>query len=222
MVGKQERGDKVKQIPITFPCGNINLSGYIYLPDKNGTFPGVILCHPHPLYGGSMSVTIIRELGTALIARDIIAMMFNFRGVGKSGGQHGGGLGEREDVKAAIEWILKQPQVDTKKIGLAGYSFGGGVAAPAGCENKHIAALALISPALDESGIESLQQCFTPKLFTAGGQDDMVPAQSIEYAFQKASEPKQFELIPRADHFYTGIESEVIKLVADFFKKIFA
>ena len=144
---------------ISFTSGELKLEGYCYYPDNEKPCPGVVLCHPHPLHGGSMRATVIRQLGLELTTHNIITMMFNFRGVGRSEGNFGGGIAEQDDVTAALNWLISQSQVNNTKIGVAGYSFGGAVAAPVACRDSRIAAMALISPAIDESFINELKNC---------------------------------------------------------------
>ena len=131
---------------VTFPCGQLTLEGVYCTPEGNDAFPAVVLCHPHPLYGGSMDNTIIMELATAVTGASMAALMFNFRGVGGSEGSYGGSVGEREDVEAAIDWLISQPGIIANRIGLAGYSFGAMVGAPVACQDKRVKAVALISP----------------------------------------------------------------------------
>ena len=111
-----------------FPCGEISLEGILSLPDGDGPFPLVVICHPHPLYGGSMDNNVVQSITKKLPGRELATLIFNFRGVGRSGGRFGGGIAEREDLKAAL--LLPQPKtrVDPDKMGTCGYSFGSLVA----------------------------------------------------------------------------------------------
>src|SRR4030042_345778 len=109
----------MKTRDVRFTCGKLKLEGVCYYPDGAGKFPGVVLCHPHPMYGGSMINNVILELATVLPLKGIIALMFNFRSVGRSQGSFDNGTGEQEDVKAAIDWLISQPEVDAGRIGVA-------------------------------------------------------------------------------------------------------
>ena len=141
----------MKKKAVTFPCGSLKLRGYFYTPDNNGTFPAVIICHPHSLYGGSMDNIIVKRLAAALNNNAINALIFNFRGVGQSQGKFDNGIGEQDDISAAIDWLFIQPAVDKDRIGLAGYSFGGWVSIPVACRDSRIKILALISPVITRS-----------------------------------------------------------------------
>ena len=115
---------------IQFPSGELQLEGVLHLPLGEGPFPGVVVCHPHSLYGGSMSNNVVLALCRALTENSIVALRFNFRGVGRSTGSFADGLGEQEDVEAAITYVSTLAQVSSDQIGLAGYSFGAAVSLP--------------------------------------------------------------------------------------------
>jgi alpha/beta superfamily hydrolase len=209
----------MRQTAIWFHSGTLNIHGYCYYPDDEGTYPAVVLCHPHPLNGGSMSNLVIRTLGKALADRSMIAVMFNFRGVGKSEGSYGAGIGEQEDLIAALNWTVAQKEVDKDKLGVAGYSFGGSVTLPVAGRDPRVKAVALISPALDGSHIPYLRQYTGPKLLISGAEDDLILPGSVESWHREAAEPKSLELIEGADHFWFGIDEIVADRVATYFER---
>ncbi len=138
----------------TIPCGDITLETAWHFPETKKPWPAVVVCHPHPLYGGTMSSNVVFGICQALAERAIAALRFNFRGVGKSGGEFGEGVGEQEDVKAALDFAIATDGIDTERIGLAGYSFGGMVALPVAIRDERVKKLALVSPMLSEGGWE--------------------------------------------------------------------
>jgi uncharacterized protein len=211
----------MRQAKVVFPCGSLILEGLCYYPDGAGPFPAVILCHPHPLYGGSMDSDVILTCASDLVDRSIIAFMFNFRGVGLSQGEFGDGIGEQDDVKAACSWIEAQKETSKGKIGLAGYSFGAMVGLTVACDDGRIKGLALISPALQPQQYADLQKCRIPKLLIIGSEDHISPPENAEQMFKAASDPKQFHLVPDADHFWQGHLKTVSGKVADFFSGLF-
>ena len=95
----------MKTTPVVFPCGTIALEGVMFRPDGGGPFSAAVVCHPHPLYGGSMDNNVVNAVCHALVERSIIALKFNFRGVGRSEGSHSGGNDEPLDLKAAIDYV---------------------------------------------------------------------------------------------------------------------
>jgi alpha/beta superfamily hydrolase len=208
----------LKRVHISFPSGQLKLEGVWHLPEGDGPFPAVIVCHPHPLYGGNMSSNVVFSICQALALKNIAALRFNFRGVGQSEGEFGGGTGEREDVRAALAFVSSAENIKRNKIGLVGYSFGGGVAAAVAVLDERVKMLALVSPALVYGG-ESLREYKKPKFIIIGENDNMVAPEEVEEAVEAMPKPKRFEIIPGADHFWAGYEEAVAEKVCRFFRK---
>jgi len=103
-----------------------------------------ILCHPHPLYGGSMHDGVLDAAASVLRNQGVSVLRFNFRGVGLSDGQHAGGEGEADDLAAVAAWGLETCQPES--IILVGYSFGAAVAWRAAHLLPKLARLVLIAP----------------------------------------------------------------------------
>ena len=207
----------MKQVPVTFPCGDIALEGIWHLPQAASPLPAVIVCHPHPLYGGNMSNNVVLAICQVLAQRSIAALRFNFRGVGSSEGGFGEGIAEQEDVRAALALISTTPAIDQKRIGLTGYSFGAGVALPVALQDARVNLLALVSPALLDSGWEQLKGYTKPKLLVTGNHDFVIPLSQFEQYIKAIPEPKHCQVISGADHFWQGYEEEVSQEVARFF-----
>jgi alpha/beta superfamily hydrolase len=203
----------------TIPCGDISLEAVWHFPDSKGPWPAVVVCHPHPLYGGTMSSNVVFGICQALAERDIAALRFNFRGVGKSQGEFGEGIGEQEDVKAALDFALAREDINKERIGLAGYSFGGGVALPIALSDERVKRLALVSPALAEGGWEELEKYDKPKFVIVGENDFVMPRERfLKYAGDR---PEQYQVIAGADHFWGSYEKEVAEKVSRFFREGF-
>ncbi len=205
------------KVHTTFPCADIALEGEWQFPQTTGAFPAVIVCHPHPLYGGDMSNNVVLAIYQALPQQSIAAFRFNFRGVGKSGGVFGGGISEREDIKAALTFVASTPDIEPKRIGLAGYSFGASVALPVALQDERVDLLALVSPALPDSGWEQLKSYTKPKFIIAGDADLFIPLERFQQHAKDVSAPSQYQIISGADHFWWGYEEEVAQRVTQFF-----
>ncbi len=203
---------------IVFPCGNIQLDGELHLPESDGPFPAVVVCHPHPLYGGDMDNNVVMAVCSALYKIAIATLRFNFRGVGNSGGSFGDGLGEQDDVKAALDFLSTLKEIDSKRIGVAGYSFGGMVALPVALTDKRVKQLALISPALKETGWAQLKDYALPKLILVGDADTVVPFRQFQRFFGDAT---QYKIIAGADHSWGDFEEEIDGRIAHFFHDSF-
>ena len=207
----------MKRVHITLPCGDILLEGVWHFPETMASSPAVIVCHPHPLYGGNMSNNVVFAICQALAQQSIAALRFNFRGVGKSEGAFGEGTTEQEDIKAALSLVSITPDIDPKRIGLAGYSFGAGVALPVALQDERVSLLALVSPALSDSGWEQLKSYTKPKLLISGNRDFVIPLSQFQQYIKDIPEPKHCQIISGADHFWLGHEDELAQKVAQFF-----
>ena len=206
----------MKSKAVTFPCGQLTLEGNYFVPEGKESLAGVILCHPHPLYGGSMNNNVIIELASVLSNASVATLMFNFRGVGRSEGGYGGAIGEREDVVAALEWLSSQQGADAQRIGLAGYSFGAMVSAPVAGLDARVKAVALISPPLDSEQIDLFKKSTSPKLIVVGSEDDVALPEEVEMWSEELPQPRQFHLVEGANHFWQGYESTVAEVVKTF------
>jgi alpha/beta superfamily hydrolase len=200
---------------IKFPCGDLILEGITTLPDGCGPFPGVVVCHPHPLYGGEMRNNVVVPICMTLEQASIASLRFNFRGVGASQGKFTDGAWEKEDAVAAISYLSSLEVVDKERIGLCGYSFGGAVSLEVAPNDARVKALALISP--DISTYAPLKQYTRPKLIVCGGSDRFVSIIALQRLAEEMPPPNDFELIAGADHFWGGFESRVATRVAAFF-----
>jgi len=206
----------MNQVYVTFPCGELTLEGIYHIPQGPGPFPAVVVCHPHPLYGGSMDNNVVYAVCQALCEMGIAALRFNTRGTGKSEGNFGGGIAEAEDVKAAISFAASREGVDPKRIGIAAYSFGAIVSFSATIPEE-VQAVAAISPPLAMAPLEGLKSYCGPKLLVSGGGDNFTPEQAFAGFCQGLPAPKEYEVTPGADHFWWGYEEQLGQRVASFF-----
>jgi uncharacterized protein len=204
---------------VKFPCGDLILEGVTTVPEGKGPFAGVVVCHPHPNFGGDMNNNVVVPLCLALTQASIVSLRFNFRGVGASQGKFADGIGEREDVVAAISYLSTLEAVDKERIGLCGYSFGGAVSLEVAPVDKRVKALALVSPEI--STYVPLKQYTKPKLIVCGGADQFVSIIALQRLAEELPPPNDFELISGADHFWGGYEDKVAARIAAFFVNAF-
>jgi len=210
----------MKKTRVSFSSGGLVLEGILAVPEGAGPFPAVIVCHPHPLYGGSMDNNVVNSLSETLTQASLVSFKFNFRGVGGSQGEFDQGKGEREDVEAAISFINTVKAVDSERIGLAGYSAGAGFAFPVGFNDDRIKALAAVSPPLPMFDFDFLKGCPKPKLLISGNRDELIPIDQFLEFCQNLPEPKECENVEGADHFWWGYESLLATKVTAFFTEV--
>lgn len=160
---------------------------------------------------------VVTAIWQALGGSSIAAFRFNFRGVGASEGSFGEGIAEREDVRAALDLVGSTPGIDTDRIGLVGYSFGGVVALSVALKDKRASRLAVVSSPLFDSSREQLAGYSRPFLYVIGGADQMIPREKVEQQIRDILNPEQYQVIQGADHSMVGYEEEVSRIVSGFF-----
>jgi alpha/beta superfamily hydrolase len=163
-----------------------------------------LICHPHPLGGGTMHNKVVYHAAKVFSARGWPVLRFNFRGTGLSEGTHDG-KAEVDDVRAALDWLVAQYN---KPIVAAGFSFGAAMGLKASCIYPGIHGFAALGLPTHAEGRDYrygfLSGCAFPKLFLSGDRDQFAPAAQLRAIVDSAADPKQFVLIPNADHFFTG------------------
>ena len=206
---------------VSIESGELTLEGVLVLTEKKKQ-PGLVLCHPHPLYGGSMDDSRLLALSHAAAAKGLNTLRFNFRGVGRSQGQFGQGLGEIQDTIAAMEFFRNHSHIDSSRIALLGYSFGGSMALAAAMD-ANPAALVIISAPIRltdlDPGIvtEGIRYVNCPVYIVHGRDDDSVHYVEAEgiYAQLQVKE-KYLRLIKGANHFWTRRLNSIIPMTLAF------
>lgn len=204
---------------IIFPSGELALEGILHLPDGEGRFPGVVICHPHPQYGGNMYNVIVASLVQSLCDAGIAALRFHFRGVDMSEGSFDGGIGEIEDAAEAMSFLSLHDNIDASRVGIAGYSFGAAVALAAAWRSDTPQALVSIACPSRVFNEMSARELLLPKLLLLGEHDHDFPAQQFRFMARRYTDPKTIEIIGGADHFFGGHVSEVVELATEFFRQ---
>jgi uncharacterized protein len=166
----------------------------------------VVLCHPHPLYGGSMRSIVISELFRTLPTRGVTCLRFNFRGVEGSTGSHGDGLGERADASTAIAALVGAVPAGTPLV-LAGWSFGGDVALSV--HDARIAAWLVIAPPLRFADVGSIADDPRPKHLVLAEHDEYRPPAEITAA-TAGWRATTVEVVSGASHFFVGRTDAVV------------
>lgn len=178
----------------------------------NPSFVAVV-CHPHPLHGGTMHNKVVYQIAKALHQRGAPVLRFNFRGAGLSEGTHDQGIGEQGDVGAALDYLAAE--FPGKPILLAGFSFGSWVGLRVGCEDSRVSRLIAVGLPVNNVDASYLRSCAKPKLFVQGGNDQFGSRENLETLFATLPEPKRLVIIHSADHFFAGHLDEVGPAIAD-------
>lgn len=194
------------------PAGNIEILTTPAIPDKEIAATAII-CHPHPLHGGTMTNKVVTTLARVFYDVGLRTVRFNFRGVGQSEGVYDHGIGETEDVIAIANWLKKACPGEV--VWLAGFSFGGFVAARA-ATRLPIAKLITVAPQASRFQSETLPAITCPWLIIQGEQDEVVSPTEV-YAWVETLDPKPTLVkLPSAGHFFHGQLMELRKVVGQF------
>ena len=187
-----------------------------------------LVCHPHPLYGGTLHNKVVFHAMKALNSFGFPVLRFNFRGTGLSEGEHANGVGEVEDVRAALAWLERE---FTLPVIFAGFSFGAAVGLRAAYSDPRVSALiALGLPAVAVADrkddriydFEFLRDSTKPKLFVSGSRDQFAPPGKLEALVNTFADPKKLVRIDAGDHFFEGRLKEMRVAIEDWTRETLA
>ena len=192
----------MKEERVFIASNGVQLEGLLSIQEASSFRGGVILCHPHPQYGGDMDHPVITTCAEVASQEGLSTLRFNFRGVGESQGSYGEGIAERHDVKAAADYLYSRLKDDHLPLILVGYSFGAWAGFPIAVEDERFGGMVAVAPPLGIYDFGFLKGCKKKKLFIAGDKDLFCPLALLEKWYQQLDEPKSLAVIPGADHFF--------------------
>jgi alpha/beta superfamily hydrolase len=179
-----------------------------------------IVCHPHPLYGGTMHNKVVFHAMKELNSFGFPVLRFNFRGVGHSAGTHDSGRGEIDDVRAGLEWLKREFKLP---VIFAGFSFGAATGLRLVCPDPAVPAIISLGTPLSAEGrlyqYSHLSGCTKPKLFVSGDHDQYANAEQLERVVSELPEPKRLVIVP-GDHFFAGHLDEMRAAVGNWLREV--
>jgi len=199
----QSQSSSIRSLFVNGPAGR--LEALLNSGADNANYAALV-CHPHPVYGGTMHNKVVFHAMKALNSFGFPVLRFNFRGFGLSEGEHAHGEGEAEDVRAALDWLDGEYRLP---LVFAGFSFGAAVGLRVACPDDRVKAvigLGLpVQPVDDRTyDLDFLRSCAKPKLFVSGSRDQFGPRAKLEALVNSLPEPKKLVIIDSADHFFEG------------------
>jgi uncharacterized protein len=203
---------KIERLNLAGPVGSLEA----LLEWNAGWAPRLLslVCHPHPLYGGTMHNKVVFRAAKAALNAGVPALRFNFRGVGQSQGKYALGIGEREDARAALGYLVHRfPGVP---VCMMGFSFGSVVALAVGGEDARVNSLVGMALPVDSSDFSFLAGVRKPKLIVQGAMDEFGSRENVQALFASLEEPKHLYFVEGADHFFTGKLRELESAVENF------
>ncbi len=203
---------------VDIPAAHGRLEGLLRLPEDDERAPrlAAVVCHPHPLYGGTMHNKTVFRLATALNEVGIPTLRFDFRGVGLSSGSYDEGRGEQDDVRAALDELERR--FPDAALCVAGFSFGAWVGLKVACADARVRQLVGVGVPVATLPADDLVNCAKPKLIVQGARDQYGPEASLRAWFAVIPEPKHLEIIPGADHFLSDHLTELQQAVVRYFR----
>jgi alpha/beta superfamily hydrolase len=196
---------------IAGPAGR--LESLLEEPESGELRVAAVVCHPHPLYGGTMHNKVVTRMARGLRKAGAVTLRFNFRGVNHSEGQHGHGAGEIEDARAALAWLRERyPAVP---FALAGFSFGARVILQLGCSVDDPRWLMAAGFPTRHGSADFLERCAASKIFIQSTHDQYGPRGELEAMLEKWKEPKRVFWVESSDHFFAGGLDELERRVIE-------
>jgi len=205
--------------------GAPTLEAALQLPDGDGPFPGAVVCHPHPSGGGSMHVFLVVSIAKELAKSGIAAILFNFCGVGESGGAFTDGKSEPEDVLGALEFLSSREDIDASRLGLTGWSFGAWMALAALAEGAPVRSVVSVAAPVgmyDSNAIvDGIRASSARRHYVLGERDQFCSVDDLEQFAESISptEAGSIHILRKADHFLFTREAEVATLVTQLLSK---
>ncbi len=203
-----------------YPAGNLFIPAphgqleAILKEPRDGLVRGAALVlHPHPLFGGTMHNKVVFRAAAALNDAGLVALRLNFRGVGQSTGEHDEGRGEREDVRAGLDYL--STNYSSKAITLCGFSFGARVGLEVGSADERVLRLISIGTPVDNYDFSFLEWCRKPILFVQGDRDEYGNVERLRELAAKIKAPVQLTIIKGAGHFFDDQLDELKRAITE-------
>ena len=170
------------------------------VPEAGDQVPAtIIICHPHPEHGGTMHNKVVTIMERSMRELGLRTVLFNFRGVGLSGGNFDDGYGETDDLFSLIEWIRRACPDDD--LWLGGFSFGGFVSLRA-AQNVQLGQLISVAPPVDRYGFSELEHPDCPWLVVQGDEDEIVSFDAVQLWVDTLKPSPDFVAMQQTGHFF--------------------
>ncbi len=193
---------------VSFRCGDLELSGLFHRAE--GT-RGAVITHPHPLYGGDMYNPVVAAITRAYQKKGYTTLRFDFRGTGASQGTHGSGIGEQDDVAAALDFLFT---MGVEHADLAGYSFGAWICALCAARLENVDGVILVAPPVEFSDFKDVASVPGLRGVIVGEKDEFAPVGRIAELVPGWNGDATVSVIKGADHFLAGFDHQLGEILA--------
>jgi len=190
---------KPQRMSLDGPAGK--LEALLETPQETTLAGCALICHPHPLHGGTMQNKVAHTLARSFTGQGFVALRFNFRGVGESAGEFDDGRGEHDDAIAAVQWLRGHyPELP---LWICGFSFGAAMAIQAAAQCAP-AGLVSIAPAVNRVAGTRSQQPDCPWLIVQGDQDELVDIDRTIAWVNELDPGPELQVFAETEHFFHG------------------
>jgi alpha/beta superfamily hydrolase len=188
----------------------------VRLREPDGSPRGAaVVCHPHPLHGGTLHTKAVYRAAQAMNDAGLVALRFNFRGVGASTGSYDEGYGERDDVGTALDW-LEGEYPDLPKV-VGGFSFGSMVALGFGVDDPRPVAFLGMGLPVEMYDFSFLKDAGRPLLVVQGREDEFGPGARVAEVLEGLGEHVSLVTVAGAGHLFDGHFDELRKAIQEYF-----
>jgi alpha/beta superfamily hydrolase len=197
------------------PAGR--LEAILWSPPEGSPPLAALVCHPHPLFGGTLHNKVVYQAAKSLDVLGLAVLRFNFRGTGMSEGKHDRGEGERDDARAALDFLAAEFR-DIPLL-VAGFSFGCWVGLRAGCADTRVTSLVGLGAPVDNVDFSYLTQCPKPKLFVHGANDIYGAVAKVKSLIPSLPGKNKLVVVEDADHFFVGKLDQVDRAITEWLRE---
>jgi alpha/beta superfamily hydrolase len=191
---------RIESLLLAGPAGKIE--ALLEEPEDRQPREAVLVCHPHPLHGGTMHNKVVYRIARGLRRAGAVVLRFNYRGVNKSEGSYDNGIGETEDARAALAYL--RSRYSDLPYSLAGFSFGSRIVLTLGCELGTPARIVAVGVPASHKETVGLGDCEVPRIFIQSTNDQFGPRPAMEAYFERLRGLKELIWVEAADHFFLG------------------
>jgi uncharacterized protein len=194
------------------------LEAVLWTPQSPTVPPlAALICHPHPLFGGTMHNKVVFQAAKSIDALGVPVLRFNFRGAGLSEGVHDRGIGERDDVRTALQFLAAEfPSVP---LLVAGFSFGSIVGLSVGCQAPEVTDLIALGFPVNNSEVSFIFECRKPKLFVHGTNDEHGDIRKVQELVPLLPGENRLVIVEGVDHFFTSKLSAVDQAITTWLRE---
>lgn len=195
---------RIESLMLAGPAGK--LEALLEEPEEQEAREAFLVCHPHPVHGGTMHNKVVYRIARGLRRAGAVVLRFNYRGVNLSAGSYDHGEGEKDDARAALDYL--RSRYPALPYSLAGFSFGSRIVLRLGCELSTPRRILAVGVPAGYPEAAALGDCDLPRVFIQSTNDQFGPRGAMESYFGRLREPKQLIWVEAGDHFFAGALGE--------------